>query len=359
MKYTPFFLLQAYYDTLLQGSAEAEQEETEFRPSSVVPSFVTSSSNRFRQASDSTFGVAVTPITVDSSGHKKSATAPSSTISNFVQTQPRFKIQRPPTTLPKAGILYQQPFNRPLPTKTALDQVLAGGHDRQVTFGQQFDDSPASNSLLLLGPSGPRMPVISRLRQDFSHMMHNFAQGPLKDVTNDLKDWKDSPREPIMSRVGYAMSKIFGGHVGDRTFDGFDWVPLIAVLVAGALILAGLFPSGLSTFGFNQGQIVVGRKSRVEDESLLDQALGQLETGVMMMSALRYEDGCSQRLACKLGQMARTSEILKGQTMNTIFQGVSSFLPEKYSSFARSFRAVADEEDESACQKECYRCIAI
>lgn len=352
--------MQAYYDTL-QGSAEAELQE-DFRPSSVVPSFVTSSSNRFRQASDSNFGVAVTPITVDSNGHKKTSAA-ASTISNFVQTKPRFKIQRPPTSLPQhqGGILYQTPFTRPVPTKTALDQLVAGGHDRQqVTFVQQFDDSPTSNSLLLLGPNGPRMPVISRLRQDLSHMMHTFAQGPLKDVTNDLQDWKESPREPIMSRVGYAMSKIFGGHVGDRTFDGFDWVPLVAVLVAGALILAGLFPSGLSTFGFNQGQIVVGRKSRVdEDESLLDQALGQLETGVMMISALRYEDGCSQRLACKLGQMARSSELLKGQTMNAVFQGVSSFLPEKYSSFARSFRAVADEEDESACQKECYRCIAI
>ena len=77
-----------------------------------------------------------------------------------------------------------------------------------------------------------------------------------------------------MMRLSHAMDKVMGGHVGDRTFDGFDWVPLIALLVASALILSGLFPTGLNTFGINNGQLVVGRKGRVEDESILDQALG-------------------------------------------------------------------------------------
>jgi hypothetical protein len=76
-------------------------------------------------------------------------------------------------------------------------------------------------------------------------------------------------------------------------------------LVATALILSGLFPTGLNTFGINQGQLVVGRKGRVEDESILDQALGHLESGVMMMGALRHQDDCSLRLACRLGKLAQ------------------------------------------------------
>ena len=88
-------------------------------------------------------------------------------------------------------------------------------------------------------------------------------------------------------------------------------------------------------------------------------SLGHLESGVMMISALRHEDGCSQRLACKLGKMAKESDFLVGDTGDAIMGAVNSVLPERFNSFARSFKAVASEEDESSCEKECYRCISI
>ncbi len=78
-----------------------------------------------------------------------------------------------------------------------------------------------------------------------------------------------------------------------------------------------------------------------------------------MMSALRHGDGCSQRLACKLGKMAKDSEILGGSTGEALMGAVNSVLPERFDSFARSFKAVASSEDESSCEKECYRCISI
>ena len=101
---------------------------------------------------------------------------------------------------------------------------------------------------------------------------------------------------------GFTMNKIFGGHVGDRTFDAFDWLPLIAVLVGAALLLSGLFPNTFNVLGSNSLGIAIGRDGRVEeDETVLDQALTHLESGIMMLSAIRHEDGCSQRLACHLG----------------------------------------------------------
>ncbi len=49
----------------------------------------------------------------------------------------------------------------------------------------------------------------------------------------------------MTSRVGYVMSKIMGDHYGDQQFDVFDFIPLIGVLIASALLLSGLFPTGL------------------------------------------------------------------------------------------------------------------
>ena len=77
------------------------------------------------------------------------------------------------------------------------------------------------------------------------------------------------------------------------------------------------------------------------------------------MSALRHEDGCSMRLACRLGKMARESEILTGDTGQTIVGAVRQIMPEKFNSFTRSFQAVANDEDESSCHQECFRCISI
>ena len=68
---------------------------------------------------------------------------------------------------------------------------------------------------------------------------------------------------------------------------------------------------------------------------------GHLESGVMMIGALRHQDDCSLRLACWLGKLAQNTEMLKGQTAQALLQGVNAILPEKYSSFARSFQSVA------------------
>ena len=165
--------------------------------------------------------------------------------------------------------------------------------------------------------------------------------------------------------------------MGDRTFDVFDWVPLIALIVATGLILSGLFPSGL---GITNGNIILGRNGRIDEDkemSILDQTLSKffgyerriisrlfcfldsLETGVLMMSAVRTEDGCSARLACKLGQAARQSQWMKSSTAETLFEGIHTLLPERFSSFARSFKKVARDGNDESCHQECYRCIAI
>ena len=79
----------------------------------------------------------------------------------------------------------------------------------------------------------------------------------------------------------------------------------------------------------------------------------------MIPNDFRYEDGCSEKLACKLGKLARNSEMFSSSMAESVIQGASKMLPRKYGNFARSFNAVVKEEDESSCQKECYRCISI
>lgn len=194
---------------------------------------------------------------------------------------------------------------RPLPrVRPETDQVALEGYDRQVVFERDPVDSPAHNSLLYLSPSGPSMPVVHKLRHDLGDMMTFMMNGPVREMTHSLTS---NNRTPMMARVGQALQKMMGGHMGDRSFDVFDWIPLIALIVATALILSGLFPSGL---GLNNGNVILGRRNGRVDESILDQTLGNLETGVLMMSALRTEDGCSARLACRLGQAARQSNIM-------------------------------------------------
>ena len=80
----------------------------------------------------------------------------------------------------------------------------------------------------------------------------------------------------------------------------------------------------------------------------------------MMVSALRHEDGCSMRLACRLGRLAKESEFLAGDTGQSIFGAIHTILPESpFTSFARSFKEVVNDEDESSCNQECFRCISI
>lgn len=78
-----------------------------------------------------------------------------------------------------------------------------------------------------------------------------------------------------------------------------------------------------------------------------------------MVSALRSDDGCSKRLACRLGKMAKESNFLMGEAGEALYEAFNVILPDKFTSFARSFRDVASDEDESSCQEECYRCISI
>ena len=85
----------------------------------------------------------------------------------------------------------------------------------------------------------------------------------------------------------------------------------------------------------------------------------RLESGILMVSALRSNDGCSKRLACRMGKMAKESNFFMGGTGEALYEAVNAVLPEKFTSFARSFKDVVNEGDESSCEEECYRCIAI
>ena len=128
------------------------------------------------------------------------------------------------------------------------------------------------------------MPVFGKMRKDLSQMMSYLMRGPVKEMTQTLTQ----SRIPMMSRVGNALHKMMGGHVGDRSFDIFDWLPLVALLVATGLLLSGLFPTGLSTFGLNNGSLVLGRKDRAEeDETVLEQALGRSSKKSQILIELR------------------------------------------------------------------------
>ena len=164
------------------------------------------------------------------------------------------------------------PFRRrPLKKKvqSPFDQLAQEGYDRQVVF--DGDDSPAQNSLLYLSPSGPSMPVVHKLRQDLGEMMTFMINGPVREMTHSFQH----NRTPVMARVSNALQKMMGGHMGDRTFDAFDWVPLVAILVATGLILSGLFPSG---FGITNGNVILGRRggrAEGQESNILDEALSK------------------------------------------------------------------------------------
>jgi hypothetical protein len=70
---------------------------------------------------------------------------------------------------------------------------------------------------------------------------------------------------------------------GDGTFDAFDFIPLVAIVIGASLLLAGVFPNGLTSLGLSNGSVVLGRKESRLDEgkksSMLDEAIDQLETG--------------------------------------------------------------------------------
>jgi len=104
-----------------------------------------------------------------------------------------------------------------------------------------------------------------------------------------------------------------------------------------------------------------GRKEgrRVEDEGsldfALDQAIDQLENGVLMLSAIREGGGCAARLACKLGEMGR--EAPDGQEL--LLEAVNFLVPDKYSNFTVDFEKVMRRGDQGSCSAECRRCLVI
>ena len=218
---------------------------------------------------------------------------------------------------------------------------------------------PKDNALLLLSPSGPRMPVISRLANDMSDMVSAHF---------------DPKRQSLSSKVGnsmyntgrYIVEKIAGGTI-DGEMDIFDLLPIIGVIVASALLVSGLFPTALTSFGFNSGSFVLGRKLRLKtgrsetEKSLFGIALNHLEAGMMLMNAIRYEDdACTEKLACRI------SEVFHRYADDTsssdwILNTIDTVMPKSFqgSRFSRSFKMVLSNNDTSSCDKECYRCVAV
>ena len=186
-----------------------------------------------------------------------------------------------------------------------------------------------------------------------------ITQGPLITHYQDNTIYEEE--EPLMSKMGFVLDKLMGAHYGDRNFDVFDWIPLIAILIAGGLIAGGLFPNGINTFGLNNGNLVLnGRRTdrKDDEEDSLEYALDQLESGVMMVSAMTREDGCSARLACRLGEMAK-EKFDAGERADFIMGAVNAVLPQRFKHFSRSFEGVLRETDTSSCSMECYRCISL
>ena len=131
--------------------------------------------------------------------------------------------------------------------------------------------------------------------------------------------------------------------------------------------IAGLFPNALTSFGLNNGQIVIGRKvdgkkGRSEDEeTMFGVTLNHLEAGMMLMNAIRLEDdSCTERLACQMSQKFRSYSD-NPLSSSWILNAVNHFAPEKFrsSKFSKSFRMVLENNDISSCNKECYRCVAL
>ena len=82
------------------------------------------------------------------------------------------------------------------------------------------------------------MPVFTKMSQDLGQMMKFVMTGPVKEMSQSLT----SSKILMMSWVGNIMSKVMGGgHIGDSSFDIYDWLPLVALLTGAALIFVGLF----------------------------------------------------------------------------------------------------------------------
>ena len=189
----------------------------------------------------------------------------------------------------------------------------------------------------------------------------------MSSIIQDMRTLFSSPIFPksgseMMFSVRELLHNMRNAH-GDNRFDIYDWIPLFAVLFATALILNGIFPNSLALSA--QG-LSFGRQNRAQDleeeeeESVLDNAMAQLENGVLLMSAIRAGGDCSARLACRLGQMTRQNS----DSADMILDAVEFLAPtisgsSRYTNFTSSFSAAVRAEDLSACSAQCSRCLVI
>lgn len=184
-----------------------------------------------------------------------------------------------------------------------------------------------------------------------------------------------------MSRVGYSIDKVFGGHILDGSLDFYDFIPLVVVLVAAVFILIGLFPNGFSGFsnifnsglGLNNGQLIIGRDGRRVldiDDVTFDSIMNALEASIVSFNLIRKEavaiddpdsrgrrsqeqvGSCTSRLACNLGNWARTSTIVGEGFVNTL-------IPESYSGFSKAFMEVFRNQNRTHCDRTCTRCVEL
>ena len=102
-------------------------------------------------------------------------------------------------------------------------------------------------------------------------------------------------------------------------------------------------------------KLILGRREDRSDDPLLN-ALDQLESGVMLVSAMSREDGCSARLACRIGQLARDKF---EDRADFVMGALNTVLPKRFANFSRSFEGVFRDSDLSSCSQECYRCISV
>ena len=217
------------------------------------------------------------------------------------------------------------------------------------------------NALLLLAPSGPRMPIFNRIASDMSDMMSSSFDPSLSAKVGSS-----------MYKNGmYIMNKIGSGTL-DGEMDVFDFLPIIGVIVAGALLVAGLFPTALTSFGFNNGQFVIGRKLHEKngrhdtevEESIFGITLNHLEAGMMLMNAIRLEDGgCTEKLACRMNEAFHrySDETSSDRDARWLVNAMDLVMPKTFqdSIFSKSLRTVLENDDNSSCSRECYRCVAL
>ena len=112
---------------------------------------------------------------------------------------------------------------------------------------------------------------------------------------------------------------------------------------------------------------MIGRTDRKVDgggfSGTMDEALDRFENGIMMVSAIRHDDACAERFACRLGEIAKESLDLGGGEGAALMHALDiggGAGDSAYANMTRSFKRVARGLDDlGACQRECNRCIEL